>query len=84
MPPDRVFWRVENSLEERDHSNLASIRQYYDILIERGTVERWGQVWQVKDYKAVSKTLLKSQLPVKLQEQKVGTGLAGQRLQSSI
>ena len=71
MPPDRVFGRIEQKL--RKIEKIVSPGEYRTILSDYGTLKKGGHDWQVRDFKSVSKTILKSQLPVKLQEQKVIT-----------
>jgi len=71
LPPDRVFGRIEQRLRKTE--KIVCPKEYHTIFSEYGTVMKWGVDWQVKDFKSVSKTILKSKLPVKLQEQKVVT-----------
>jgi len=55
------------------NEKIVSPGEYRTILSDYGTLKKGGHDWQVRDFKSVSKTILKSQLPVKLQEQKVIT-----------
>ena len=71
MPPDRIFGRIEQKL--RKIERIVSPGEYHAILSEFGTLKKWGQDWQVRDFKSVAKTVLKSTLPVTLKEQKVIT-----------
>jgi len=69
MPPDRIFGRIKQKL--RKIERIVSPGEYHTILGDYGTLKKWGKDWQVRDFKSMSKTILKSTLPVTLQEQKV-------------
>jgi len=71
MPPDRIFGRIEQKL--RKIERIVSPGEYHTILSEFRTLKKWGQDWQVRDFKSMSKTILKSTPPVTLKEQKVIT-----------
>ena len=62
MPVDRIVGRIEQKL--RKIERIISPGEYHTILSEFGTLKKWGQDWQVRDFKSVAKTVLKSTLPV--------------------
>jgi len=69
--PDQVFGGIEKKMRKRE--SIASPREYYDIFSQHGKVQKMGSDWQVIDFKAGTKGIIKSQLGVKLTEQKVIT-----------
>lgn len=58
LPPDQVFGRVEK--EYRRYEVMKMPKSYHNILERHGIVRHINSSWQVKDYKNMTATMLKS------------------------
>ncbi|KAJ8959776.1 hypothetical protein NQ314_006206 [Rhamnusium bicolor] len=57
MPPDRVFGHSEKVIRKQE--KILSPEGYYDIFSHDATITQNGKDWSIKDFKSVSKSVLK-------------------------
>ena len=68
LPCDRVFGIIEKKLRKKER--LYSPKEYHDVFAESGNVKLAGDDWDVLAFKEAAEYCLKSQMPVKIQENK--------------
>lgn len=69
LPPDRVFGRVEKDIKKKEYITAPS--EYYNIFQKHGTLKILGKDWQVKDYKNLSKQVLRTNTNVPMRNSKI-------------
>lgn len=75
LPPDRVFGRIEKKI--RREEKILTPNGYFKFFEDTCTVMKYGEDWQVKNYKQTAGQLLKSRQNFKISDMRVFTYVKG-------